>query len=138
MFRALKFTKLEVRIKGEWVTVGRRTNNISVNAGSELPIRVTLTPSDKDQPAQLHRLSVTVPEKARDGYLFVGAGEFERGVKASSFDDLLQELENAPRNDELMATLRTESRGGDKTDTDTKVVGDVVSGGEFVGLRIKR
>jgi hypothetical protein len=87
---------------------------------------------------QRERLSVTVPKKARDAYLFVGAGEFERRVKASSFEDLLNELETAPRNNEVTATLYTESRRGERTTTDSKVVSEVVSGREFVGVRIVR
>jgi len=138
VYRALRLSKLEVRVKGDWVTVGGRRDNIKVKAGSELPLRVSLMPSGRGQEVQVERLSVTVPEKARGGYLFVGAGESERGVKASSFDDLLEELANAPRNDEFMATFVTESRRGESTDTDSVIVEDVVSGGEFVGLRIVR
>jgi hypothetical protein len=138
VYRALKMTKLEARTNGEWVTVGRRTRSLKVQAGKELPLRVTLTPSDNTEPVQRERLSVTVPQRAKEGFLFVGSGEFERGVKASSFDELLNKLATAPRNNEVTATLHTESRRGERTDTDSKVVSDVVSGGEFVGVKIVR
>ena len=138
-YRALRLAKLEVRPGGQWVTVTRRTRAIRVDAGSELPVRATLNPTDRDQDAQTVRLSVTVPRKARDGGLFVGGGrDFDRGNKASSFDDLLRQLANAPRNDELTATLFTETREGERTDTDSQLVSDVVSGGEYVRVRIVR
>jgi len=136
-YRALSLTGLEARVNGAWVTVGNR-RSITVEAGSELALRATLTPSDKRLPAQLERLSVTVPKKARGGFLFVGGGSPERRVKASSFDNLLEELASAPRNDELTATLQTDTRTGSSTDSDSVLLGDVVSGSESVAVRIVR
>ena len=138
VYQALRMTKLEARIKkGDWVTIGRRTRAIKAEAGKELLLRVTLTPSDQTQPVQRERLSVTVPQRAQEGFLFVGAGgELEQRVKASLFEDLLDKLETAPRNNEVTAMLQTQSRRGERTDTDSKLVSEVVSGGECVGVRI--
>lgn len=135
VYRALNLEKVEANVGGKWVTVDRKSP-IRVQAGSDLPLRVTLLPSDKSQPAQTVRLSVAVPNKARGGYLVVGEDEYSRGVKASSFDDLLDSLAHSPHNNEVIATLHTESRQGELTDSDSQVVSDVVSGNEFVEVRI--
>jgi len=134
-YHALKLTGLEARIRGEWVTIGNGTNRIKVPAGSELRLRVTLDPSGHTDPLRRVGLSVQVPNKGRYGFLSVGAGDDVR-LKASSFDDLLDELAGAPRNDEVTARLFTESRHGEITRTDTELVKDVVSGRKSIKVRI--
>lgn len=136
-YRALNLDRVEAKVGGDWVTVNRRTRALKVEAGSDLRLRVTLQPSDKTRPAQTVRLSVAVPSRARDGYLVVGEDESRSG-KASSFDELLEQLANAPRSNTVTAMLRTESRRGDKTTVDRAVVDEVVSGQEFVQVRILR
>jgi len=137
-YRALMMSKLETRQGGDWVTINRKTRSIKVKPDSELRLRATLNPSDRSEESQTVRLSVPVPDKARNGGLFVGAGgqEFGGRVRASSFEDLLEGLANAPRNDELTATLFTESRKGNSQTSDSQVLSDVVSGGEFVRVKI--
>jgi hypothetical protein len=99
-------------------------------------LRVTLAPAGGAGASQRVLLSVTVPKSATGtGALYVQGGAFGRAPKASSFDDLLANLANAPRNDELTAILRTGDKAG-STDTDSHVVGDVVSGNRRVNLKI--
>lgn len=145
-YHALKIENAAARIKGEWVSIGRRTDTLEVQAGSELPIRVTMTPSDKTQAPERVRLGVSVPNNGSFGFLTVGNSDSNRffveggqslgGARAASFDDLLTALAKAPRNDEVTASLFTESRRGGRQSTDSRIVSDVVSGRKFVEVQI--
>ena len=135
-FHALEIAKFEIYVNGHWITITSPRPAIKVKAGSEIPVRVTLAPTSGTGASQRVLLSVTLPKSAQgSGVLSVQGGAFGRGPKASSFDELLENLANAPRNDDLTAILRVGRKGGG-TDTDSHVVSDVVSGNRYVRLNI--
>jgi hypothetical protein len=134
-FHALQIAKFEIYVNGHWITITSHRPAIKVKAGSEIPVRVTLAPTSGTGASQRVLLSVKLPKSAHGpGVLYVQGGASGRGAKASSFDELLENLANAPRNDELTAILRAGGGGG--TDTDSHVVSDVVSGSRHVHLKI--
>jgi hypothetical protein len=138
-FRALQIAKFEMFLDGRWVTIEAHRPAKEVHAGSDVPVRVTLEPSAGGD-VQVVRLDVTVPKgtAGRNGTLYVGDGG-GRGARANSFDKLLVNLANAPRNDVLTATLRAGSiKNGGGVDTDSRNVGDVVAGDRHVHLNIVR
>ena len=137
-FHAWKIAKFEVYLNGRWVTITSHRPAKTVHAGSDLPVRVTLKPSSGIGGAKVVRLDVTVPKgtAGRRGVLYVGDGR-GGGSKASSFDELLVQLANAPRNDVLTATVRAGSGESGGSDTDGQNVGDVVSGERHVHLNIR-
>ena len=136
-FDALKIAKFEMFLNGRWVTIEAHRPAKKVHAGSNVPVRVTLEPSGGGD-AKVVRLNVAVPEGAagRNGTLYVGDGR-GRSTKASSFDELLANLANAPRNDVLTATLRAGSAdNGGGVDSDSENVADVVAGERHVHLNV--
>jgi len=138
-YDALKIAKLEIKPADRWITVSRRHSE-TVSAGTDLPVRLTLTPSNGIGDNTVVKLSVRIPKSAREGVLFVtgGADGGRGGPRATSFDDLLVELARAPRNSEVTATLRTESKGrGGTQDSDSRNVGEVVSGYKYVRLDVR-
>jgi hypothetical protein len=136
-YHALKITKFEVFVNGHWTTIGSHPPAIKVKGGVKIPIRITLAPASGAGADQRVLLSVTVPKSAQGrGVLSIRGGSFGRGPKASSFNELLANLANAPRNDELTAILDTGREGGGGTDTDSHLVSDVVSGSRHVHLKI--
>jgi hypothetical protein len=135
-FHALEIAKFEIYVDGHWITITSPRPAIKVKAGSEIPVRVTLAPTSGTGASQRVLLSVKLPKSATGrGALYVQGGAFGRGPKASSFDELLTKLSNAPRNDELTAILSTGGKAG-RTDSDSHIVSDVVSGNRRVNLKI--
>ncbi|MEP6526524.1 MAG: hypothetical protein ABJA86_05110 [Nocardioidaceae bacterium] len=135
-FHALEIAKFEIYVGGHWITITSPRPAIKVKAGSEIPVRVTLAPTSGTGASQRVLLSVKLPKSATGtGVLYVQGGAFGRGPKASSFDELLANLANAPRNDELTAILQTGGKDG-STATDSQVVSEVVSGSRNVHLKI--
>jgi len=137
-FHALKITKFEMRVDGEWVTITSHRPAKRVHAGSDLPVRLTVAPTDGGGTAKVVRLMVHIPASAKgnSGTLYVQGGGVSSGAKPGSFDELLANLANAPRNDELSAVLRAGSgTGGPRVDS--QVVSDVVSGSRHVHLLIR-
>ncbi len=113
-FEAYRVSGLRVRQDGAWQDVGRRTT-VAVRAGAVLNVRALLTRRDSDQVLRVP-LSVTVPRRADGsrGYVSVVGGELrwwdgERN-RASSFEDLLDQLANAQRNDEVQMSLHLSRR----------------------------
>jgi hypothetical protein len=134
-FHALEIAKFEIYVDGHWITITSHRPAIKVKAGSEIPVRVTLAPTSGTGASQRVLLSVKLPKSATGtGVLYVQGGASGRGPKATSFDELLANLANAPRNDELTAILQAGKAGS--TDTDSHVVSDVVSGSRHVHLKI--
>ncbi|MBA2446311.1 MAG: hypothetical protein H0V49_13420 [Nocardioidaceae bacterium] len=138
-YYALKIAKLQIKPADRWITIRSSRRPKTVHAGTDLPVRVTLTPSKGEGEATIVKLSVRVPKAAGgEGVLFVGGGGEDGRIKATSFDDLLVKLADAPRNSEVTATLRAESkRRGISKDVDTQIVGDVVSGSKHVWLNVR-
>ncbi|MEJ7706222.1 MAG: hypothetical protein WKF82_02450 [Nocardioidaceae bacterium] len=138
-FHALQVTRFEIKPADRWITISSHRPARTVYAGTDLPIRLTLTPSGGNGETKVVILSVRIPKSARgEGVLYVQGGGQSGRTKASSFDELLTDLANAPRNDAVTATLRTESKGrGGSQGSDSQAVGDVVSADQRVYLIVR-
>jgi hypothetical protein len=114
---------------------------VVVSPGDTLYVRVTLRPTDGPSDGSADQtvdLSVTIPDHFRDGLLQVGGGGSSRrffcvgscgrrgSSGAKSFDELLQQLQDAPHNNDLLAQLITGRAGS--TVTTTQTLDRVVSG----------
>jgi hypothetical protein len=141
-YHALEIAQWEVKLGGEWHTILAHRPALNVRAGTDIPVRVTLEDS-RSAESQTVRLMVHVPKSAQrsEAVLDVSGGDsnYSRDrVQASSFDELLTNLSNAPRNNELAATLYTESGPrGETADVDRQVLNDVVTGGKHVHLNVR-
>lgn len=140
-FHALQIAKFEIKPADRWIEITSHRPARKVQAGSDLPVRVTLTPSDGNGDSQVANLVVSIPKSARgaEGALYVGGGGEEDGRdKATSFEELLDSLANASRSDAVTASLRVDSkRGNGVAASDSQVVGDVVSGDKHVHLIVR-
>lgn len=118
-----------------------RTGAIDAMPGDEIRVRATLKP-DKG-PNRVVTTKVTVPDNARGyGELAVGnlsdwelSGEEFAAANAGKFDQLLEELANAPRNDEVGASLWFE-KSGVKTTRAAKRTDQVVHGTKYLEVGI--
>ncbi len=138
-YQALELSKVEAKQGGRWVVVGPKSDPIKAKAGTDIALRVTLTANDRARSTRRVLLSAAVPRGARGSSdLTVGEPADVRAVKASSFGGLLRSLSNAPRNDTVVAQLRTDTRHGHKQTLDSLVVGEVVSGSEHLAVRVTR
>ena len=125
---------------------GRR---VLVRPGSILTVRVDLQ-SLGSGPHEEVILKVNVPRNFRSGVMEIQGGSsggsffcFEdlgpcssRIGKVDSFDDLIDSLENAPKGNDLSATLSV--RGSKKQRSDTARLDGVVAGFRFLTLRSTR
>ena len=138
-FHALQIQQFRIKPANRWITITAHRPVRTVYAGSDLPVRVMLAPSGGQGETQVVDLSVHVPKSARGGeaLLFVQGGGDGSRTKASTFNELLNQLANAPRNDAVSANLRTESRRGASGDVDSKAAGDVVAGNQHVHLVVR-
>ncbi|MEJ7707352.1 MAG: hypothetical protein WKF82_08805 [Nocardioidaceae bacterium] len=138
-FHALQIENFQIKPADRWITITSHRPARTVNAGTDLPIRLTLAPSGGNGDTKVVFLAVRVPKSARgEGVLYVEGGGETGGTKAQSFDELLTNLRNASRNSAVTATLRTESQGrGGSRDSDSQTVGDVVSGNKHVHLIVR-
>lgn len=140
-FHGFEISRFEIKPGDHWVTITSRRAGKTVHAGTDLPIRLTLEPSDRNGDSKVVRLSVRIPKSARgdDGVLFVEGGGGKQRSRVTSFDEMLGKLASAPRNDSVTATLRTGSFEGGRgsRDSDNAVAGDVVSGEKYVYLIVK-
>jgi hypothetical protein len=136
-FHALSIRKFEVRVDGRWITIHGHRPAIRVHAGSDLPVRATLASSDGSGTPRTIRLSVRIPASAggNAGTLYLQGGGPAQAAP-SSFNQLLSNLANAPRNDELSAILRA-GPGTGAPRVDGEVVSDVVAGSRHVHLQIR-
>jgi hypothetical protein len=139
-YHALQIATLQIKPGAKWITITSPRSAKRVNAGTDLPVRLTLTGSGA-APVVVH-LSVTIPRAARGGQavLFVEGGAGRSRTHATSFTDLLTKLAKAPHNNSVTATLYTErtragGRGG--RHSDSQVVSDVVSGRKYVQLNVR-
>lgn len=143
-FDAYRVTGLRVRQDGAWQKVGRRTT-VAVRPGSVLNVRALLSQRDSDRVVRVP-LSVSVPRKAAGSRGFVSAmgGDarwwYEGRTRASSFEDLLDQLANGQRNDEVELALHVSrrERGPNPTwnRTDRSQQDAVVSGYESFRVRV--
>lgn len=139
-FRALEMVKFEIKPAGHWITINRHRPARAVRAGTDLPVRVSVLPLSGIGDPTVVRLSVRVPQSARgrQGVLYVsGGGDEIFRTRATSFDDLLTKLANAPRNSDVTANIFFDARGATNQDSDSKDVGEVVSGNRHVHLVVR-
>jgi hypothetical protein len=136
-FREYRVEGLERRDAGEWVPVDADAP-LEVMPGSTLRIRVILSAYRDAAPAPVE-LSIAIPDAAGlETFLSVTGGgsggedgEEGGGPEPSSFDELIAQLEDAPRNDEIVAELGfggEEGGGGEPLASVQKRVAEVVTG----------
>lgn len=139
----------QLRIKEGLVSVNggnfRDANRIGVRPGDNLRFRVMLEDLQGVRHQQTSRFSV--PKRFRRSYLIAESGQYERGSidcftvpdecypggTETKFDKLLAKLVNAPKNNDLVMSLRT-GRKGDRVITKQD---QVVSGYESIRLTLK-
>ena len=145
-FRRYRIDGLERLEAGEWVRVdaGRP---LEVMPGSTLRIRVVLSAYRAAAPAPVE-LSFAIPDDAAGSEAFLvvtgGSGGGEEGEEgggpeASSFAELIDQLEDAPRNDELVAELGfggEEGGGGAPLASLRRRVAEVVTGAVGVPVMV--
>ena len=138
--RLFRVKRVEVQQDGEWRAV-RNYRTITAEAGGTLKFRVHMESYRDKYGSKTARFSVPVPEVTRRnyGYIAIGGGDsFWRRAKGATFAELVEAIENRPRNDELVADMFVRERGaGRHRETVVERVGDVVRGGKFLELRIR-
>ena len=138
--RLFRVRKVEVQKDGEWKAV-RNYRSVTAKAGGTLKFRVQMESYRDKYGSRTARFSVPVPEVSRRsyGYMSIGGGDRSwRRVKGDTFAELIQAIENRPRNDELVADMQVRERGsGRQRVTVVEPVGDVVRGGKFLQVRIR-
>lgn len=123
----------------------RDVRSIRVRPGAALDLKVKLLRYDRDV-KRIVEMSLTVPKDARrNGYIEISGGssgeefycfyEDECGgsKKANTFEDLIDALENSPKNNELRARLRIGRRNAD---SDYEILNRVVGGHDYIRLRL--
>lgn len=140
-YHALQITRFQIKPGAKWITITNARSAKQVSAGTNLPVRLTLARASGMGKPIVANLSVTIPRSARgsQALLSVQGGNDRSRTHATSFDDLLSKLANAPRNNSVTATLSTgrmtgRGRGGN---SDSRVVSDVVSGRKYVPLNVR-
>ncbi len=122
----------------------RERSSLGVRPGDRLDIRVRLV--DQKGVASLRTLRVNVPSKAAGyGYLVVAGGSetisdcvWDPGACGGSFPRLLRSLREAPRGDDLIASLDLDDFGGGSTSRSiVKRQDKVVSGGVEIGIEVR-
>lgn len=139
-YNAFQIEQYEIKPADRWITITDHRPARTVYAGTDLPVRVTLTPSRDTAESKVVRLSVRIPKSARghSATLYVSGGDDEGRTRAGSFDEFLDKLESAPTNDTVTATVRAEKDGrGSSRTSDSEAAGDVVSGDKHVHLRVR-
>jgi hypothetical protein len=141
--RLFRVGKVERKSGGEWTRL-RNFDRIRAHAGETLKFRVQMTSFRDRFGSKTAKVNVKVPARIRgraSGFLGIEGGSsgfFFGAGPASSFGDLVQSIENAPRNDELVQTLSVRERRSPRiTKKATQPVGDVVTGGKFFQLSIR-
>ena len=146
-YRALRVEGLERREAGAWVPVGR--DPVPVRANRPLRLRVRLGSFQGISGSRRVRLTLRVPGLPADteaqlvvrGGSPAGGGEEEPSdpPAAQSFAELLAELRDAPRNDELIAELHVEADeepAGAPAATARRQLTDVVTGSASAPVQV--
>jgi hypothetical protein len=136
-YRAYRLGRVERRVGGEWVKLSRH-NAARINGGSVMHLRVELRPVD-DSDTVFVPVNLQVPESRRRSFgslQIAGGGSLFDRSRASSFEGLLDSLENATPNNAVVAALTVERRGPASQTTASSVTDQVVQGRFEIGLRI--
>lgn len=143
VYQAYRLGKVQLRAGGTW---RRLPQQMFVRPGTTKRFKVTLV---SDQlPDRDVRLEVVIPRTAKrwgeltfmGGNSFYGGEEFWYEPTAGpGFDRVLKEIRSAPRNDEVVATLRLRRVGGGTVSrTDRVQTRAVVTGERYVGIEVIR
>lgn len=124
----------------------RDVERVRVKPGTDLRLKVKLEPYDEARNKILY-FDLSVPNKARrNGYMLLEAGGSDEDFycffdgdcgnspNKNTFDGLLKSLQNQPTNNELRARLRL---GRKWVDEDTVLLDHVVSGYEYISVRVR-
>jgi hypothetical protein len=139
--RLFRVKGVELKKQGRWTSL-REGRAIRADAGSTLAFRVTLSSYRDRFGTRTEKIKLRVPEVTRRnfGFLTIGAADefgFGRG-QGKSFADLVDSIESAPRNDDLVAELFVRERRSPRIrKTFTTSVGDVVRGSRFFEMSIR-
>jgi hypothetical protein len=154
-FRSFRITGLQRFTGTSWVNVSD-TQPIVLTPGRPLRVRVLLAAYRSSAPVAPVEFSLPVAAGATgDGSLDImggatGGGEEGVGAEPKSFDELLKALRDAPRNDDIKATMTLFGGGGGGEGgpppvggstspppvSSTKRVGEVVDGGLSIPVTI--
>lgn len=144
--RNFRIRTVEAKQDGEWVKLKRR-QALKVQAGDVVKLRVGMTSYRDIYGSKLQRLNVAIPKKVKPrsyGELIVAGGQemgwyMSAGGANDSVADIIEDIESRPRNDELVAMASIYQRkAGTKTSSASALIGDVVVGGRYYTLRVKR
>ena len=119
-YAADRITKVEQRVGNAWVPVPR--GGITARPGQTIRLLATLTP-DGGGPVRIRGLNVTVPADASGaaGTITVRGGNelVEPTTIPATFDELLASFREAPRGNEVIATLGLDDGEGGTTTVQT-------------------
>ena len=146
-YRRYSIDTVEAKQGSQWTKVTRRTKVVAA-PGSVLKLRVTLGSYRDELAPRTLRVDTPVSWPNRSsGEVWVTGGNagddffFEddgSSSSASSFSDLVDQLQGAPRNDQVTATLQRYDGNTEPTAASSAPVGDVVSGHKYFRLVVRR
>lgn len=108
----LRVVGLEQRIDREWTKVSNRRQGVVAQAGKVLRLRAVLRAEDDTLSHVPFRTRIA--DRARSGYLSVtgGAWAWTNLYRAKTVAKVVEAVEAAPRNDEVLFELRLRRNGG--------------------------
>jgi hypothetical protein len=148
--RSFHVARVQVRRNGVWRTVSPSTT-VRVRHGRRVFLRVVLASRRNELGSRVITADLRVPRSAPrgvtgmvqvgsdvDGEFMDESGESSTGTTARSFGQLVQQLQTAPRNDELPVSLQlfTDEEGAPVAQT-RKQAGVVVTGSTQFMLRVR-
>jgi hypothetical protein len=136
--REYRVGTVKMLVDGKWVKLDT-DKQLKVKPGRLLKLRVGLVSTTAD-PAKSVDLSVRIPRGTagqRGSLSLVGGGSIWRtGGGGNSFDQLLENLEGAAHNDDLIRTLRISRPGKDLVSTQSTRINDVLYRSVRIGIRV--
>ncbi len=143
---------VEVKQGSSWTRVTRRTKVVA-HPGQVLKLRATLGSFRDELPEKVVPLNVPVTwGQGEVGEVVVGSGDFgefffkgaarsaakAQARRAGSFDSLIDSIQDAPRNDQVSATLFSFETGQASDPTVSAPQGDVIGGSKSFRLVVKK
>jgi hypothetical protein len=136
-YREYRIGAVKKKVGANWVKIDPR-KLLNVRPGQLLRLRLTLNSLAGDASKTVD-LSVRIPAGTagnRGSLRILGGAWVFGGPGASSFDDLLTKMENAPHNNDVLRTLRIGRPGPDTVSKQTTKFSDVVAGFAQFRLRV--
>jgi hypothetical protein len=145
-----QYTLTDVLVSKDGTTFEDK-RRVRAQPGQTIYLRALLSPREGGEDKTVD-LSIVLPERMRnEGLIEIASGSFsqsgeiclyepqfcvdEQGNKIESLDDLLMSLQNRPKNNELLAKLRSGRRGRVKA-SDSELLDQVVVGRARVRVRL--